>query len=221
MKARVENGIITQIYKRPKVIFEEGAYQPLQVWGDSARMEGWGYLEYREVVPNEKYYSRGTYTDEITSSTVTRTYTSVPRDIDPMKLRMLETVAKKAKMILDESTSKYSATEMVQWESKAKEAKEYALDNTSITPILSEESEAIGIGREEYATKVREKSESLVLFRIAVIAARSRKTIEILDLSTLQEIIHYENYPVTDLEGNTQEISIVDNYEWPEYKDYV
>ena len=229
MKARIVRGAIAQIYKRPKPIIEDGTKQPMQVWQDTARMEGWGYVEYSEVTPDSKYYSRGVFTDEITGSTAVRTYAGEPRDVTPMKFRMLDEVAQHAKSLMDSVVNEYSVAEMTEWETKRKEAEAYVSDSAAPTPVLDAEIAAIGGDRVDYILKVKAKADRWIPFRVGVIAARSNKTLEISALSTLDEVIAYENHsiqetryipnddgtPSAEMEINTRAVSKVTQHGWP------
>lgn len=235
MKALVQNNQVVRLYKAAQAITVNGVQHPSSIfthWSDE-ELRSIGLYLYREVVPNQRYYTTSDYTDEITATEVVRTYTPIPKNVDQLKANMVTAADLYAKNLLDQVTQNYSVAEQLGWDAKALEAELYLLDNTTPVPTLSNEATGSGIAVVDLATKVKAKADAWKPFRDAVIATRAVKTAEVNALITLQEVIAYENHPVVETryvkhtstegvetygpetESFSREVSKVTDYGWP------
>lgn len=211
------------IIKTPKQMTIENITYPKEIFTkwSATELEVLGITKYDPPAPtyDEKYYWGE----------------NNPKDIAPIKERMQQQVIDTAKSIIDQSTAKYSNGEMAQWSDLAEEAKMYVVSNdVNVLNLIALEAEALNIEAGAYATEIHSKSLAYAKFRVSVIAIRNQKQAEIEALSTIEEVIKYENFPVVEtrktkhtsedgtetygepLVESNRNISKVNNYGWVE-----
>ena len=84
-----------EIIKHPKAMLINDLKYNKALFKDTAKMAELGIKPYSEVSPNNRYYSKGTYTVDTSGSEVVGTYASVDRDVDTLKASMLNTINSK------------------------------------------------------------------------------------------------------------------------------
>ena len=78
------------IIKTPKAITIDGITHPAAIFADSSRLSGLGIKPYSEVLPDNRYYTYGSYSVNTSGSTVVGTTAGVAKDLATLRARMLE-----------------------------------------------------------------------------------------------------------------------------------
>lgn len=78
------------IIKTPKAITIDGITHPAAIFADSSRLSELGIKPYSEVLPDNRYYTYGSYSVDTSGSTVVGTTAGVAKDVDTLKANMLE-----------------------------------------------------------------------------------------------------------------------------------
>ena len=79
-----------QIIKTPKAITIDGITHPPAIFTDSSRLSGLGIKPYSEVLPDNRYYTYGSYSVDTSGSTVVGTTAGVAKDLATLRAGMLE-----------------------------------------------------------------------------------------------------------------------------------
>lgn len=152
-------------------------------------------VEYKPT-PNRRYYI---YTDNVVYDEVLDKaivdYIKTPKEVSEVIEILKDDVISKAKEYLYNATKKYSSAEMALWETLEKEAIAYKKDNTVVGNALRIEADMCGLSLEEFSTEVIENAENMKQFRALVVSTRYKKCKEIDLLSSIEDIILYENTP--------------------------
>jgi hypothetical protein len=78
------------IIKTPKAITIDGITHPAAIFADSSRLSGLGIKPYSEVLPDNRYYTYGSYSVDTSGSTVVGTTAGVAKDLATLRAGMLE-----------------------------------------------------------------------------------------------------------------------------------
>lgn len=92
MNALIKNNKIVEIYKTPKTITVDDVTYPKGIFKDSEALISFGILPFREITPDQRYYSFSEFTDEVSASEAIRTHTAIPRDVADLKKNMIDTI---------------------------------------------------------------------------------------------------------------------------------
>ena len=149
----------TKIIKTTKPITISDVSYPSAIFRDSDLLNSLGIKPYREVTPNPRYYTLGAYTVDTSGDEVVGTYAGTARDVDRLKLSMLDTIN-------SEVAGKQGAIDWY-WARADK-------GGTAVPANIA-----------TYAT--------------TIYSEQATKESEVAALSTLDEIMEYENRPHTEV----------------------
>ena len=82
----------SQIIKTPKVMMIGGITHPKGIFRDSAMLTSLGIKPYKEITPDNRYYTNGAYTVDTSGAEVVGTYAGSAIDVDTLKASMLSNI---------------------------------------------------------------------------------------------------------------------------------
>ena len=94
----------SQIIKTPKTITIDSLRYGKTVFLDSSKLKELGIKPYREITPDNRYFSNGTYTVDTSGDEVVGTYAQIGKDTDNLTKNMLS-------LIKSQLTSKLAETD--------------------------------------------------------------------------------------------------------------
>ena len=159
MNALIKNNEVIEIYKTPKTITVDGVTYPRGIFKDSEALISFGILPFKEITPNQRYYSFSEFTDEVSNGEAVRTYTPIPRDVEQLKEGMFS-------MINSQLASKQGQIDWY-WQRASKGGKAVPADIQTYSDTL-------------YAEQVTKEA-------------------EVDALTTLEDVMLYENTPYTEV----------------------
>ena len=149
----------TKIIKTTKPITISDVSYPSAIFRDSDLLNSLGIKPYREVTPNPRYYTLGAYTVDTSGDEVVGTYAGTARDVDRLKLSMLDTIN-------SEVAGKQGA---IDWD--------WARADKGGTAVPA----------------------NIATYATTIYSEQATKESEVAALSTLDEIMEYENRPYTEV----------------------
>jgi len=82
----------SQIIKTPKTITIDSLRYGKTVFLDSSKLKELGIKPYREITPDNRYFSNGTYTVDTSGDEVVGTYAQIGKDTDNLTKNMLSSI---------------------------------------------------------------------------------------------------------------------------------
>jgi len=149
----------SKIIKTPKTMVIAGITYPKAIFRNSDTLASLGIKPYREVTPDSRYYTNGSYTVDTSGAEVVGTYAGTAIDVDTLKASMLSDINSQV-AIKQDAIDWY-------WARASKGGK------------------AVPANIATYAT--------------TIYSEQATKESEVAALSTLDEIMEYENRPHTEV----------------------